>query len=67
MKLVFNEWYGELRQSTLNLVKKYNVSPADFDMLLDDWTDNYGQTDWFGLNNTIRKRSPNGYYQPVLF
>ena len=35
MKMVFDEWYGELPAKLLRLVKKHNVSPADYQDLED--------------------------------
>lgn len=30
MKMIQNEWYGELPASLFRLVKRYNVSPSDY-------------------------------------
>lgn len=31
--MVFNENYGELPKSLLSLIRRHNVSPADYDIL----------------------------------
>ena len=34
-KMTFHESYGSLPLKTLRLIRKYNVSPADFDQMTD--------------------------------
>ena len=34
MKMVFDEWYGELSYAQRAAYRKYNISPADHDMLV---------------------------------
>lgn len=61
--MTFHESYGNLPKTTLRLVKRYNVSPADFDMI----TDILGFMEWSDINLHIIENSPNGYYVPRCF
>lgn len=74
MSLTFNENYGYLPTSTLRLVKKFNVSPADFDLILDSFMFNFAELAggaasraWLTVNDHILQNSANGYYQPRMF
>lgn len=69
MKMTFHESYGELPVKTYRLVRKYNVSPADYDLMLDllnPWIDGDdsmpGRPDWDSINNHIILNSVRGYY-----
>lgn len=64
--MTFHESYGSLPKSTLRLVKKYNVSPADFDFMLDQFMGPVPDG-WRWVNSHIVENSPNGYYQPRYF
>lgn len=61
--MTFDENYGHLPLTTLWLVRKFNVSPADFDYM----TDILGMGTWSGINDHIIDNSPEGYYQPKFF
>lgn len=61
--MVFDEYYGRLPKNTLRLIKKYNVSPADFDLM----TDILGNGDWPDINQHIVDNSTGGYYQPRFY
>lgn len=62
MKMVFNEWYGEIPVSLNRMLKKYNVSPADFQTLESYFGDN-----WANIQDAIRDYSPKGYFNEFLF
>jgi hypothetical protein len=64
--MTFDEYYGRLPSSTLRLVKKYNVSPADFDFILDQFMGTV-QDGWSWVESHIRENSTAGYYQPKFF
>ena len=63
MKMTFHETYGNLPVKTLRLIRKYNVSPADW----------FGMTasmpahTWQELNDHIVSHSEAGMYQPRFF
>lgn len=64
-KMTFHESYGNLPESTLRLIRKHNVSPADFDLM----TDLLGMSnDWSEINEHIRANlSDSGMYSPKFF
>ncbi len=63
-KMTFHESFGNLPENTLRLVKRHNVSPADFDLM----TDLLGNTDWAEVNAHIRANlNENGMYVPRYF
>jgi hypothetical protein len=57
-KMTFDEYYGNLPVKTLRLIRKYNVSPADFDLM----TDLLGNGTWAGIDEHIVSNSERGYY-----
>lgn len=62
--MTFHESYGNLPVSTLRLVRKHNVSPADFDYM----TDILGMAnDWSVIDDHIVSNSETGMYQPRFF
>ena len=63
MTMTFHESYGKLPVSTLRLVRKYNVSPADLDLA----TDLLGYGTWEDINEHIVSNSVAGYYIPRYF
>lgn len=75
--MTFNESYGWLPTSTFRLVRKHNVSPADFDYMTDvlgmeAWQEpgdgcNVGHADWSVIEDHIVRNSPDGYYNPRYF
>lgn len=76
--MTFHESYGHLPKSTLRLIKKHNVSPADFDMMtdmlgFDAWVwsietpDIPGYIDWSIIDDHIVSNSETGMYQPRFF
>lgn len=74
--MTFHESYGSLPKNTLRLVKSKNVSPADFDYMLDQFmfaSKDVGddspecRATWSEVNTHIIENSPNGYYTPRYF
>lgn len=69
--MTFHESYGNLPVKTLRLIRKHNVSPADFDMMTDllgnvAYQGN-GVIDWSVIDDHITSNSWNGYYRPKFF
>lgn len=62
-KMTFHESYGHLPVTTLRLVRKYNVSPADLDFMLDQFSEN----NWNVVNDHIVDNSASGMYTPRFF
>lgn len=58
----FHESYGELTRSLLSAIRKYNVSPSDYDYLVEC----YGR-DYATIQREIIAHSPNGNYSDYLF
>lgn len=65
MAMTFHESYGDLPVSTLRLVKRANVSPMDFEMLLDK----FGRVDTHfpDVERFIKEHSVDGMYRPPLY
>lgn len=62
--MTFHESYGELRSDTLRLIRKYNVSPADYDRIVDV----LGAPTWDEVNDLILSHSTDGYLRlPIYF
>lgn len=58
MKLVFDEWYGELSYAQRAAYRKYNVSPADHD----DLVRGFGN-DHKAISDFVKESSSQGYFQ----
>jgi hypothetical protein len=64
--MTFHESYGNLTVSLLQAIKRFNVSPADYDALLAT----YGKTwdspdiDYSHVEYVIRENSSSGMYRP---
>lgn len=69
--MTFHESYGELPKGTLSIIKRYNVSPADFDLMTDllgfEAYYGNGKIDWTVINDHIVSNSETGMYQPRFF
>lgn len=76
--MTFNENYGTLPRKTLALVRKYNVSPADFDQILDslmftsepgvDQSEGAVAASWWDVDQfIIRSSESRGYYSPSRY
>jgi hypothetical protein len=64
MAMTFHESYGDLPVSTLRLIKRANVSPADYEMLL--YKFGYVDTHFPDVEQFIRDHMKNGMYWPPL-
>jgi hypothetical protein len=60
-KTVYHEAYGEVEVSTLNIIRKRNVSPADFDELCGV----FGCDEEY-IRDAIEEYSPHGFYNQYL-
>ena len=58
MKIVFDEWYGELTFALRAKIRKHNVSPTDYRMLEDE----FGQGNYAAIQQAIVERSETGMY-----
>ena len=58
-KMVYNEWYGEIPFTLNRTIKKFNVSPSDYDLLCED----FGRENHAVIEAKIKEWSPGGYYQ----
>lgn len=74
--MTFHESYGTLPHFTLTLIRRYNVSPADFDLMtdllgFDAWIPsdgvNVGRPDWSVIDDHIISNSETGMYRPCFF
>lgn len=72
--MTFHESYGTLPKNILRLIRRFNVSPADYDTMLDTlnpWIDGDdsmpGRPDWDAVEAHIIDNSTNGYYTPRYF
>ena len=72
----FHESYGSLPTKTMRLIRKYNVSPADFDLMTDllgfaAWVPatvrQDGEPDWSVIDDHIVSNSETGMYVPRFF
>lgn len=62
-QMTFHESYGNLPTSTLRLIKRHNVSPADLDLM----TDLLGNGTWDDIDEHIVSNSKTGMYTPRFF
>lgn len=62
MAMTFHESYGDLPKRLLTMVRKYNVSPADWDALRDLFGD-----EWTAIMEFIDTNSTSGYYNPSRY
>lgn len=63
MSMTFHESYGRLPESTLALIRRFNVSPADFDLMTYDSL----VPDWDEIDEHIISHSETGMYRPRFF
>lgn len=61
--MTFHESYGDLRTDTLRLIRKFNVSPADYDRIMDV----LGAPTWDEVNEFIRIHSTSGMLRLPLY
>lgn len=62
MKMIHNEWFGEIPYSLHLMLKKYNVSPADFYMMEGE----YGG-EWHRYERAIIQNSCNSKFDTYLW
>lgn len=62
MKIVYDEFFGELSYAQRAVYRKYNVSPADHQMLVDE----FGETEHAKITQAVKDRSPHGMFQFML-
>lgn len=58
-KMVYDEWYGKLTYAQRAAYRKYNVSPADHDMLVAE----FGRDNHAGITAAVKERSTSGMYR----
>lgn len=56
--MTFHESYGTLPARILKVVRQYNVSPADWDMIIGAVGEDWNEVNAFILDNSTR-----GYFQ----
>jgi hypothetical protein len=63
MKIVYDEWYGELSFAQRAAYRKFNVSPYDHDELVRE----FGASAHEAITKAVRERSAEGMYQGRLW
>jgi hypothetical protein len=58
MKMVFDEWYGELSYAQRAAYRKYNVSPSDHN----DLVSRYGQGSHAEITAAVKRFSRDGMF-----
>jgi len=58
MKLIFDEYYGEISYAQRAAYRKYNVSPSDHQFLVDV----YGEDSHAAITKAVKECSPNGMF-----
>lgn len=58
-KMVYDEWYGKLTYAQRAAYRKYNVSPADHDMLEYE----FGKGNHDAITAAVKERSTSGQYR----
>ena len=59
---MFHESYGQITQALMRLIKKYNVSPSDFQEL----EYKYGEGNLAAIGAAIKQYSKDGQFQVFL-
>lgn len=62
MKMVYDEWYGELSYAQRAAYRKYNVSPADHQGLVRE----FGEDEHAKITAAVKERSTSGMYRAPL-
>jgi hypothetical protein len=62
MKMVYDEWYGELSYAQRAAYKKHNVAPVDHDDLVAE----FGEDAHAEITAAVKQRSADGMYRPPL-
>jgi hypothetical protein len=63
MKIVYDEWYGELSFAQRAAYRKFNVSPTDHDELVRE----FGSEAFTAITKAVKERSVSGQYQGRLW
>lgn len=58
MKMVYDEWYGEISYAQRAAYRKHNVSPSDHDILVG----RYGSDAHAEITAAVKRNSPNGSF-----
>lgn len=68
-KMTFHESYGRMPKSTLALIKRSNVSPADWDDMLARWGFAWGDENlpFDAIENHITVHIVNGIYRYPMY
>lgn len=66
---MFHESYGTMPTTTLNLIKRSNVSPADWDMMLYRWGMEWNNPDlpWDAIEQHIITHTVKGSYRWPMY
>lgn len=69
MNMTYSEYYGPIATSTLRLIKRANVSPSDWDAMLDRWGMDWHDEDkpFRGIENHIESHMVNGLYRYPMY
>lgn len=59
MKIVYDEWYGRLSYAQRAAYRKFNVSPSDHDMLVEE----FGRDAHKEITDAVKARSESGMYR----
>lgn len=62
--IIYTDAYGEITEAQHRLYRKFNVSPADHDMLLEVYGDGPGSRD--AIMAAVRTYAKDGQYQEYL-
>lgn len=62
MKMVYDEQYGELSFAQRAAYRKYNVSPMDHQMLVNE----FGEANHIKITEAVKARSESGIYRQPL-
>lgn len=61
MKIVYDEWYGELSYAQRAAYRKYNVSPSDHNLLMNE----FGAGAHAEITKAVKERSSDGMYRAL--
>jgi hypothetical protein len=62
VKMVYDEWYGELSFAQRAAYRKHNVSPSDHDDLVRE----FGEQAHAAITKAVKERSETGMYRPPM-
>lgn len=67
MTMTFHELYGELPKALLRAYRKYNVSPADHDMVMHHVRTVHGTDNWSEALDFVERHSTEGYFRVSFY